>query len=330
MTAPVNYTPLYEPPEPVEDWNPLAQIVQIFAEDNGWPYYPLAVRQPLPGVVFRERDGNPRFMQRSVNIVRIPGPPLTEIGNSFYAEIAVGNQFTRSWGYVALELETPAPPLVLVNQRLAPRSPLPSLPDVTPMPFKNQDRFLLYADPDAFAWADWLFDDEMQTLLDDGSLGFHVEIAGGSLFLYAPHPLAVPDPAVWQRLLTLIGALRARLGGRLPEPRAPIASHRPALPSRTSRPTRAHRSRPRRTATRRSLSRRRSPCARTRSPSLFGAPGWCGPWYWPAGSWREALRSSSRHCADQPRPAPASAVARIGASCRIRRSSAPSPLSMRM
>lgn len=231
MTAPVDYTPLYEPPAPVEDWNPLAQIVQIFAEDNGWPYYPLAVRQPLPGVVFRERDGKPRSMQRSVNIVRIPGPPLTEIGNSFYTEIAVGNQFTQSWGYVALQLDAPAPPLVLVNQRLAPRSPLPSLPDVTPMPFKEQDRFLLYADPGAFAWADWLFDDEVQALLDDGTLGFHVEIAPGSLFLYAPHPLAVPDPAVWQHLIALISALRIRLGGRLPEPGAPIASPRPPVPN---------------------------------------------------------------------------------------------------
>lgn len=231
MTAPVDYTPLYEPPAPVPGWNPLAQIVQIFAEDNGWPYYPLAVAQPLPGVVFREREGTPRFMQRSVNIVRIPGPPLTEIGNSFYTEIAVGNQFTQSWGYVALQLDAAAPPLVLVNQRLAPRSPLPSLPDVTPMPFKDQDRFLIYADPGAFAWADGLFDDEVQALLDDGTLGFHVEIAPGSLFLYAPHPLAVPDPAVWRRLLALISALRTRLGGRLPEPGVPLTSPRPPVPN---------------------------------------------------------------------------------------------------
>ncbi len=35
----------------------------------------------------------------------------------------VGNQFTQSWGYVALQLDAAAPPLILVNQRLAPRSP---------------------------------------------------------------------------------------------------------------------------------------------------------------------------------------------------------------
>ncbi|WDG18029.1 hypothetical protein [Microbacterium sp. Clip185] len=231
MTAPVNYASLYEPPAPVKDWNPLAQIVQIFAEDNGWPYYPFTADQPLPGVIFRERDGRPRSMQRSVNIVRIPGPPLTEIGNSFYTEYTAAGPQTKPWGYVALQLESEAPPLVLANQRLSRRSPLPSLPDVTPMPFKNQDRFLLYADPGAFAWADWLFDDELQTLLDDGTLGFHVEITGGSLFLYAPHPLAVPDPTVWQRLLALISALRTRLGGRLPEPLPPIASPRPPIPN---------------------------------------------------------------------------------------------------
>uniref|UniRef100_UPI0035AB9989 hypothetical protein n=1 Tax=Microbacterium sp. CIAB417 TaxID=2860287 RepID=UPI0035AB9989 len=55
--------------------------------------------------------------------------------------------------------------------------------------------------------------------------------APGSLFLYAPHPLAVPDPAVWQRLIALISALRTRLGGRLPEPSTPITSPRPPVPN---------------------------------------------------------------------------------------------------
>ncbi|MEV7694699.1 hypothetical protein AB0N73_15340 [Microbacterium sp. NPDC089189] len=230
MTVPVNYEPLHHPPAPVPGWNSEAQIVQVFAEANGWRYYALATDQPLPGVVFRERNGAPRFTQRAVNIVRIPGPPLTEIGNSFYTEIAMGNQFTQAWGYAALQLEEGAPPLVVQNERVAHRSALPTLPAAPGVPLGADGRFTLYSDASAHAWAQWLFDDEVRGLLDDGTLGFHVEIAPGWLFLYAPHPLAVPDPAVWQRLLALVSALRSRLGGRVPEAGAPASPSGPPQP----------------------------------------------------------------------------------------------------
>ena len=87
----IDYTALTHPVAPPARTDPTAHAVSRFASENGWQYFTHAVDQQLPGVVFREVDGQARFSQRAVNIVRIPGDPMVEVGDSFYTEVAVGN-----------------------------------------------------------------------------------------------------------------------------------------------------------------------------------------------------------------------------------------------
>lgn len=210
MPAAIDYSPLTHPVPAPTRTNTTAYAVSRLAEVNGWEYCTHAVAQPLPGVVFREPDGRPRSSQRSVNIVRIPGSPSIEIGDSFYAEIAQGNQYTRTWGYAAVDLGVDAPSLTVEarsNRRL---SPLPATP-AGAVQDERHPGVLVEAAPGSEQDAHSLLTTEIVAALGDQTYPLNLELAGRWLFLYAPRSLSTDDAESWRHVLHTVDLVVRRM-----------------------------------------------------------------------------------------------------------------------
>lgn len=209
----VDYSALIEPPFRDKNLKPDAQAIHAFAVTNGWEYYIGTGSQPLPGVLFRDERGKPRQLQRSGNIVRIPGPPLVEVGNCAYSYTVNLNIFSVTWGYLAGILTVPAPAVVVETTNARRARELPALPvgaAHVPLGAEGGDG-IAYVAPEAGGWAQAAFGPELTRLLNDPLLPFDVEIAEGWLFLYCPSELSVPDPLVWQRAFTVLEAVRTSI-----------------------------------------------------------------------------------------------------------------------
>lgn len=217
-----DYAPLLTPTAPPRGVDPDAHAVATLAAANGWQYFTHAAAQPLPGLIFRRTNGEPRFMQMGANIVRLPGAPSIEIGNAVYLETAAGNQFSQKWGYAAVQTGAVMPLVVIEAERNREISALPSVPaDAEPSRLGEPGRAVtLFTHPAAAAWAAEVFTPDVVALLDDGTVAFDVELVGGYLFLYAPGRLATAEPAVWDRVLAVTTALLARVQAA-PAPQAP-------------------------------------------------------------------------------------------------------------
>lgn len=218
MTS-ANYAPLTSSSTNNPQGADLSGRLAAFAQANGAQFYPYAMEQPLPGVIFRDAKGRPRPSQAAGNIVRFPGPPLVEIANSMYAvplHITVLTRVTRAWGYAALQLASPLPALLVESDRARAAQELPVPKGAEAVALQGSyGRFGLYASGPARAFADALLTREVLDALDDGGLAFDLEVCEGWLFLYAPGQLATSDPGVWQRVFGVLDVLRASpaLGG---------------------------------------------------------------------------------------------------------------------
>lgn len=212
---PVDYSPLVDRSPAPRGVNPDAHAVQRFAEVNGWQYFTHATEQPLPGAVFRATDGTARYMQRAVNIVRLPGEPMIEAGDSAYNSTVQMNVFSENWGYVAVQIGGALPSVLAEVDRLRAIRAVPSMPagaEHRTVGERGRGVTVHRRAQDA-AWVDGVFTDDVCAALDDGSVGFDVELAPGWLFFYTPGSLRAVDPAVWQRVFALIDLLRARIAG---------------------------------------------------------------------------------------------------------------------
>jgi hypothetical protein len=226
----VDYRPLLDPPFRDPNLKPDAQAIQAFAVTNGWEYYVGTGGQSLPGIVFREASGRSRKLQRAGNIVRIPGRPMVEIGNSAYSVAVNLNLMSITWGYVAVQLSTALPPLVAESARARGLSQLPSLPaGVVQVPLAGADAAVVgHVAPAAADWLRAVVTPELVALLDDARLPMNVEVTEGWLFLYAPRELSTPDPAVWERAFMVLDAVSRAFGT---DAGAPIASASALAPS---------------------------------------------------------------------------------------------------
>lgn len=240
MLSGPDYSPLLHPAAPPSGVDPDAHAVAALAAANGWQYFTHAAAQPLPGLIFRRTTGEPRLMQASANIVRPPGMPSIEIGNTVYLETAGGNQFAQKWGYAALHTGAALPPVVIEAERNRAISALPSVPtDAEASTLGKPGREItVYTSAASAAWAADVFTPELVDLLDDGTVAFDVELVEGYLFLYAPGRLATADPAIWDRVLTVMAALATRVR-TAPSP----ASTAPETPGAPAAPRLAMRSR---------------------------------------------------------------------------------------
>ncbi|MBD8207521.1 hypothetical protein IFU08_05800 [Microbacterium sp. CFBP 8790] len=236
MLPQIDYTPLTHPTEPPARTDATAFAVSRLAATNGWEYFTHAVAQELPGVVFRQPNGQPRFSQRAVNIVRIPGAPVIEIGDSFYTEVAVGNQFTQQWGYVAVHLGVELPSVTVEAASNRTHAALPSTPEGA----VSDDRragVVVEAAPGTEPIVDALLTSEITAALADAQYPLDAELTGPWLFLYAPRSLSTDDPASWEHLLRTVDLFVQRVREVVPTNSAVVSAPSGSSASSTPPPS---------------------------------------------------------------------------------------------
>lgn len=215
--------------------------VAAFARANGWQYFPAVPGQQLPGVVFREPDGEPRTSQVASWVVRMPGPPFFEVGNSAYMEVVQLGPFAVTWGYAAAQLPAPTPHVIVTvpgaadlpslppaQWRAAQPGAAPTQPGAAPAQPGGQNIPQVYAAPAAQPWALRVFTPQVLGLLAGPGVPLSVELREGWLFLYTPGKLSTTDPGMWQRVFTVRAALHAALSSAGAPAPAPAPAGAPA------------------------------------------------------------------------------------------------------
>ncbi len=210
MSPAIDFSALTHPTAPPTWTNPTAHAISRLAAANGWQYFTHAVGQPLPGVVFRETDGKPRLSQRAVNIVRIPGDPAIEIGDSFYSESAAANLFTQQWGYVAVDLGAAVPTATIEATSNHSRSALPATP-VGAVVDDSRPGVRVEAAPGSEQAVAGILTPPIVEALGHATYPLDAELHGQWLFLYAPRSLSNDDAASWQHVLRTTELLVARV-----------------------------------------------------------------------------------------------------------------------
>jgi hypothetical protein len=179
-----------------------------FARANGMSYMPRMPRPPLPGMIFG--IGNSRV---SSDIVRGTVPRFVEFANYTYDTGSGKERHTFHWGYVALKLDTPLPNIVLdstSNNDLFGVSNLPVSFDKDQRLHLEGDfdkHFALYCPRGYERDALYLFTPDIMARFIDNAAALDVEIVDDWLFLYSKRDFSTLDPATWEWLFSVVGAL---------------------------------------------------------------------------------------------------------------------------
>lgn len=178
-----------------------------FARANGMTWEPGFAKPQLPGMIF-SLGGD----RKNSDLLRSTSPRFIEVANYTYETGSGKSRQTHHWGYVALQLETPLPHIVLdaVGNNGLFGSNLP-------VTFGRDQRLSLEGDFDQhFALycpegyerdALYLFTPDVMARFVDNAAALDVEIIDDWLFLYAKRDLSTLDPATWQWLFTTIDAI---------------------------------------------------------------------------------------------------------------------------
>lgn len=179
-----------------------------FARANGMSYLPSMPSPPLPGMIFGV--GKSRV---SSDIVRGKVPRFVEFANYSYDTGSGKDRHTFHWGYVAMKLDTPLPNIVLdstSNDDLFGVSNLPVSFDRDQRLHLEGDfdqHFALYCPRGYERDALYLFTPDIMARFIDHAAALDVEIVDDWLFLYAKRDFSTLDPATWEWLFSVVGAL---------------------------------------------------------------------------------------------------------------------------
>ncbi|GHD49476.1 hypothetical protein D9V29_10635 [Mycetocola manganoxydans] len=182
-----------------------------FAAANGMTYQHRVESPDLPGMIFSL--GADRVAS---DVLRTTASPSVEFGHHQYLERGGKNPIHRTWGYVAIELGTTLPHIVLdaVKNNSAIGSNLPTS-------FTTQQRLSLEGDFDRYFElycpegyerdALYLFSPDIMARFVDHAALFDVEIVDDMLFLYTGPAISTVNPAVWTLLFDTVAALQAKV-----------------------------------------------------------------------------------------------------------------------
>ena len=184
-----------------------------FARANGMSYVPALASPQLPGMIFS--IGGSR---RATDLVRGDRPRFVEFANYSYETGSGKERTTHRWGYVALKLDTPLPNIVLDatgNNGLLGGSNLPVSFDKDQRLRLEGDfdqHFALYCPTGYERDALYLFTPDIMARFIDNAAALDVEIVDDWLFLYAKRDFSTLDPATWEWLFSVVGALLDKFG----------------------------------------------------------------------------------------------------------------------
>ena len=212
-----------------------------FADANGMTYRHRIPDPTFPGMIFG--IGGDRF---ATDVLRTTTRPTVEYGHLQYLVSTGKTTTTKRWGYIAIELGTTLPHIVLdsVGNNSIVGSNLPTA-------FAAQQKLSLEGDFDRYFQlscpegyerdALYLFSPDIMARFVDHAALFDVEIVDNVLFLYTGPGISTTSPEMWAWLFDTVQALQSKVDSwtrwrddRLLQPSAALASHPSAAMSSTA------------------------------------------------------------------------------------------------
>ncbi len=181
-----------------------------FASANGLVFSPVNADPQYPGAIFQL--GRARA---AVDHLRSASDRFLDYGNYRYTTGSGKNQTTRTWGFLALQLDRALPNMVLdskANNGIF-GSNLPatfSKDQVLSLEGDFDKYFTLYCPREYERDALYVFTPDLMALLIDNAAPFDVEVVDKWMFVYSSTALDLRQPAVHQRLLGIVDTVGAK------------------------------------------------------------------------------------------------------------------------
>jgi hypothetical protein len=182
-----------------------------FARANGFVFSPTDANPAYPGAIFQSGDS-----RRATEHFRTTEGRFLDFGNYQYSTGSGKNRTTRHWGFLALKLDRRLPHMVLdskANNGLFGGTNLPATFDkdqILSLEGDFDQYFTLYC-PKAYERdALYVFTPDLMALLIDNAAPFDVEIIDDWMFVYSATKFPSAQPAVYQRLLSIVETVGAK------------------------------------------------------------------------------------------------------------------------
>ncbi len=182
-----------------------------FATANGLTFSPSDTNPSYPGAIFSIGDS-----RSTKEHFRTTDGRFLDFGNYQYTTGSGKNRSTRTWGFLALELDRKLPHMVLdtkANNGLFGGTNLPAHFDkeqILSLEGDFNEYFTLYCPKEYERDALYVFTPDLMALLIDEAAPFDVEIVDDWMFVYSNTPFPSGVPAVYQRLFRIIETVGAK------------------------------------------------------------------------------------------------------------------------
>ena len=182
-----------------------------FARANGLVFSPSDPNPSYPGAIFSIGDS-----RKTIEHFRTSEGRFLDFGNYQYTTGSGKNRSTRTWGFLALELDRKLPHMVLdtkANNGLFGGTNLPatfSKDQVLSLEGNFNEYFTLYCPKEYERDALYVFTPDLMALLIDEAAPFDVEIVDDWMFVYSSTAFPPAQPAVYQRLLRIVETVGAK------------------------------------------------------------------------------------------------------------------------
>jgi hypothetical protein len=190
-------------------WNLWARMDK-FAHANGMTFSPLDANPSYPGAIFSIGD-----TRQSVDHLVSATGRFFDIGNYRYTTGSGKNRSTRTWGFMAFNLDRRMPNMVLdstANNSWFGTN-LPATFDKNQILHLEGDfdqHFTLYCPKEYERDALYVFTPDLMALLIDEAAPFDVEIVDDWMFVYSQAALPTGDPGTYARLFRIIDTVGAK------------------------------------------------------------------------------------------------------------------------
>ena len=176
-----------------------------FARANGFTFSPADSDPSYPGSIFGIGDS-----RKVTEHFRTAEGRFLDFGNYRYTTGSGKNRSTHTWGFLAFKLDRRLPHMVLdskANNGLFGGTNLPAWFDKSQILSLEGDFdrfFTLYCPKEYERDALYVFTPDLMALLIDNAAPFDVEIVDDWMFVYSSTPFPAAQPAVYQRLLSIV------------------------------------------------------------------------------------------------------------------------------
>jgi hypothetical protein len=176
-----------------------------FAAANGLTFSPSDANPTYPGAIFSLGDS-----RQTLEHFRTTEGRFLDFGNYQYTTGSGKNRSTRTWGFLALELDRKLPNMVLdakANNGLFGGTNLPatfSKDQILSLEGNFNEYFTLYCPKEYERDALYVFTPDLMALLIDEAAPFDVEIVDDWMFVYSNAAFPSAQPAVYQRLFRIV------------------------------------------------------------------------------------------------------------------------------